>query len=86
MQIGYTLMRLRKMNNLSCSKVAEEIGSSTSYLSELENDKKKISLLILEKYSHVLEISVTDILCLHDHLAHKVNVVSDLAHEVRAHY
>jgi len=53
---------IRTVNGLSQLQAAECLGISKSYLSEIENGKKKVSLDILEKYKDIFDISPSMIL------------------------
>jgi len=47
---------LRQINRSLVKDMARELGISSSYLSELEAGKKKVSLDIVKKYSEILNI------------------------------
>ncbi|WP_289135562.1 helix-turn-helix domain-containing protein [uncultured Brevibacillus sp.] len=48
--IGETLKKLRAIYGLTSAQMCEELGISTSYLSEIENQKKMPSLELLETF------------------------------------
>jgi transcriptional regulator with XRE-family HTH domain len=63
MKIGEVLKKLRLLYSVSAKDLAHDIGISPSYLSEIENSKKKTpSLELLNKYSQVFEIKVSTIM------------------------
>ena len=51
--IGEALRLLRIFNGYKSVELAEKIGISQSYVSEIENNKKQPTLDILEKYANV---------------------------------
>lgn len=63
-QLNKTLKLLRLSKQWNQVTLAQKIGISRSYLSELESGKKKPSLETLEKYSFAFELSVWKIICL----------------------
>ena len=46
--IGEVLQRMRKIYGYKAIEMSEKLGISNSYLSEIENNKKKPSLELLE--------------------------------------
>lgn len=52
--LGNTLKRLRGIYGYSAKEMSELLGISSSYLSEIENGKKKVSMDLLECYSELL--------------------------------
>ncbi|MFE1629102.1 helix-turn-helix domain-containing protein [Brevibacillus reuszeri] len=66
--IGETLKKLRAIYGLTSAQMREELGISTSYLSEIENQKKMPSLELLESYSKVLGIKKSSIVLLSEKL------------------
>jgi len=62
--IGGTLKRLRSIYGYNANEMRQLLGISNSYLSEIENDKKKPSLELLGKYSEVLGIKVSSLILL----------------------
>ena len=55
------LKNVRKFHQMSVSDAAAKIGVSASYISELENGKKRIHQDILEAYGRVFEMPVSAI-------------------------
>lgn len=51
--IGEALRLLRIFNGYKSVELAEKIGISQSYVSEIENNKKQPTMDILEKYANV---------------------------------
>lgn len=60
--IGETLRLLRIFNDYTMTEMAQKIGLSQSYLSELESGKKKPSLEIIEKYANAFEMKPSTLL------------------------
>lgn len=57
--LGNTLKRLRGIYGYSAKEMSELLGISSSYLSEIENGKKKISMDLLDRYSELLGLRVS---------------------------
>lgn len=57
--LGNTLKRLRGIYGYSAKEMSELLGISSSYLSEIENGKKKVSMDLLERYSELLGLRVS---------------------------
>ena len=51
--IGEALRLLRIFNGYKSVELAEKMGISQSYVSEIENNKKQPTMDILEKYANV---------------------------------
>ncbi len=56
MNIGQTIIKLRKIKGLKQIELAEQSGISQTYLSQIEGGNKVPKIDILEKISNVLEI------------------------------
>lgn len=57
--LGNTLKRLRGIYGYSAKEMSELLGISSSYLSEIENGKKKISMDLLDRYSELFGLRVS---------------------------
>lgn len=57
--LGNTLKRLRGIYGYSAKEMSELLGISSSYLSEIENGKKKVSMDLLDRYSELLGLRVS---------------------------
>ena len=57
--LGNTLKRLRGIYGYSAKEMSELLGISSSYLSEIENGKKKVSMDLLGRYSELLGLRVS---------------------------
>lgn len=66
--IGDVLQRMRKIYGYKAVEMSEKLGISNSYLSEIENNKKKPSLELLEIYSSVFEIKVSSLILMSEKL------------------
>lgn len=60
--INESLRLLRVFHDLKAIDLAKKLSISQSYLSEIENGKKKPSLELIEKYSEVFRIKPSTIL------------------------
>ncbi|WP_026887826.1 helix-turn-helix transcriptional regulator [Clostridium beijerinckii] len=60
--INESLRLLRVFHDLKAIDLAKKLSISQSYLSEIENGKKKPSLELIEKYSVVFKIKPSTIL------------------------
>ena len=56
------LRLIRVFHDMSQSDVAENLGLSKSYISELEHGHKKPSIEVLEKYSNFFRIPLSSLL------------------------
>ena len=57
--LGNTLKRLRGIYGYSAKEMSELLGISSSYLSEIENGKKKVSIDLLDRYSELFGLRVS---------------------------
>ena len=57
--LGNTLKRLRGIYGYSAKEMSELLGISSSYLYEIENGKKKVSMDLLDRYSELLGLRVS---------------------------
>jgi len=60
--LAKALRLIRVFHDLKQVELAEKIGVSKSYISEIESDKKKPSIQIIEKYSIIFKIPVSSIM------------------------
>lgn len=60
--LGNTLKRLRGIYGYSAKEMSELLGISSSYLSEIENGKKKVSMDLLERYSELFGLRVSTLM------------------------
>ena len=60
--IGDNLKSLRVKNKESQSSLAEKLGISVNYLSQLENNRKKPSLKLIEKMANIYQCSVSSLI------------------------
>ncbi len=66
--IGDVLKRTRSIYGYKASEMCTELGISASYLSEIENNKKKPSLEILQKYADIYGIKLSSLILLSENL------------------
>ena len=57
--LGETLKMFRAIHGYKANELAELLEISPSYLSEIENDKKKPNLQLLEKYSTIFNVKIS---------------------------
>ncbi|MDK1716394.1 helix-turn-helix domain-containing protein [Dellaglioa algida] len=62
MTTGERIKKLRKDRGLTQSELAKEIGISRSYMSEIESDKRNMSIKTLTKIATGLDISLSFLL------------------------
>lgn len=62
--IGDILKRTRMIYGYKASEMSELLQISKSYLSEIENNKKKPSLDLLEKYSEIYGMKLSSLILL----------------------
>lgn len=60
--IGEALRLLRTLHDVKLTEFAEELGVSPSFISEIENDKKRPNLEIIEKYAKKFDLRPSAIL------------------------
>lgn len=60
-KIGEILKKLRKSNGYTQEKMAEEIGVSTRYISEIEKDRSKPTYEILIKICNLYNVTLDQI-------------------------
>jgi transcriptional regulator with XRE-family HTH domain len=61
MNLGRAFKVLRTFHNFQQNDLSERLGFSSSYLSELENEKKLPTLPVLEAYAQTFEIKIWSI-------------------------
>ena len=60
--INEALRLMRVFHDFKAIEMAEKLGISAGYLSEIESGKKKPTIDILTKYSEILETPISNIL------------------------
>lgn len=60
--LGRALRLIRVFHDVSQGKLAQKLGISNSFLSEIETEKKTPSVELLGKYSEIFEIPMSSIL------------------------
>ncbi len=61
-QFALAIRTLRISKGIKQEVLAEQIGYSQSYLSELENGKHHFTLELLQKLAHVFECELADLI------------------------
>lgn len=64
------LRLVRVFHDMSQTAAAEKLGLSKSYVSEIENNRKKVSMETLERYSEVFNISMSSLMLFAERRAH----------------
>lgn len=62
-KVSNFLIKIRKQNNLSQQELANLVGLSRNFISDIELEKKSISLDSLEKILNTLNIDISEIFC-----------------------
>ena len=60
--LGSSLRLIRKLYGETAKELANQLGISATYLSEIENGKKKVSLDLIQKYAIHYNIKCSTIL------------------------
>lgn len=60
--LNEALRLVRVYHDLSQADVAERVGLSKSYVSEIESGEKNVSLAVLEKYSTAFDIPMSSLM------------------------
>lgn len=60
--LGDSLRLIRRMHSISGKDLAAKLGISATYLSEIENNKKKPTLELLNKYATVFKVRLSTLL------------------------
>lgn len=66
--IGDVLKRTRAIYGYKATEMSSLLGISSSYLSEIENNKKQPSLELLQRYSSILGIKLSSLILLSENL------------------
>ena len=61
--LGTRMRKLRKAKNVSIQKLADEIGVTRNYISQLEKGEKIPSLDTLVRIANVLKVCADELLC-----------------------
>jgi transcriptional regulator with XRE-family HTH domain len=61
-QVGKRIQEIRKVRGMSQDDLGDKLGVTRSFISKLENGKKKISLEHVENIAKILHIEPTDLL------------------------
>ncbi len=66
--MGSTLQLVRKYHRLNQKQLADKLGVSPAYLSELEGNHKKPTISILEKYQEAFGLPTSSLVYMHEAL------------------
>lgn len=61
MKFGQNIKQIRKRMNITQSELATKMEISQSYLSDIENGRKNLSIKTVKKLADSLGLSVTDL-------------------------
>ena len=61
-KIGKNIRVLRKKENLSQIDLAVAVGIDRSYLSEIENGKRNVTIMLLQNIATILTVKIEDLL------------------------
>lgn len=61
MKFGQNIKQIRKHMNMSQKELATKMEISQSYLSDIENGRKNLSIKTVKKLANSLGLSVTDL-------------------------
>jgi transcriptional regulator with XRE-family HTH domain len=61
-QVGKRIQELRKIRGMSQDDLGDKLGVTRSFVSKMENGKKKISLEHVEKIAQILHVLPEDLL------------------------
>ncbi|WP_044209285.1 helix-turn-helix domain-containing protein [Flammeovirga sp. OC4] len=61
-RFGIRVRKLRNQKKISQEKFANEIGIDRTYMTDIENGKRNVSLVIIEKIAKGFGLSVSEIL------------------------
>lgn len=66
--LNKALKLLRVFNELSQTEMAQKLGVTKSWISEIENGHKEPTLSLLQSYAEVLDIPLSSILFFSEHM------------------
>ena len=72
----------RKQKGVTQKKMAELLGVSTTYISNIEQGVNKLPLWVLDKYCEVLKIPVEDMLRTDDRELDTANTIAELVRKM----
>jgi len=70
--IGEALRLIRVYHDIKASDLAKQLGISSSYLSEIENQKKTPSIELINKYADIFNTKPSSILFFHEQLQDEI--------------
>ena len=75
--IPRALKYIRQFHDVPAAQLANQLGYSKSYISEIESGNKRINMDVIEKYSEFFDIPISSIFILSEGLeGHKGDSVS----------
>lgn len=69
--LSNNVLYYRIENNLSQEALAEKMDSSVTYISEIENQKRNVSIDYIEKLAKVLNIEIKELFTQRDNVENK---------------
>lgn len=76
--LGYSLRLIRRLYGVTAKELAAQLSISATYLSEIENGKKKPSLELIRKYADFFHIKCSTILFFDESESESSNAANDL--------
>ena len=70
-KLSNNVLYYRIENNLSQEALAEKMDSSVTYISEIENQKRNVSIDYIEKLAKVLNIEIKELFTERDNVKNK---------------
>lgn len=74
--LNRALKELRLFHRIKQIDLAKQLGISNTYLSEIEKGKKTPNIELLESYSKIFQISVSDILLFSEEFSPKSKILA----------
>lgn len=74
--IHRALKLIRQFNEIKQVELAEKLGISKSYLSEIESGRKTVSFELLERYAGIFDIDVTSLVFFSESIDKKSGLAS----------
>jgi transcriptional regulator with XRE-family HTH domain len=75
--IGEAMRLIRVIEGIKAITMAKELGISPSYLSLIENNKKRPSIELIEKFAEVIGVRPSQVMFFYEELDNDSNVSKD---------
>ena len=80
--LGRALKQIRVFHSFKQKELAEKIGLSASYISEIEKGLKEPSLLVINKYASIFKIPKSSILFFSENIDQPNNFKASISNKV----